>query len=720
MDNMPDQAATEGRSVKRRRVALACDACRTRKSRCDGRRPQCGMCKDLDFDCVYTAPVTATNVIVQKDYLSDLEHRVKTLEDSLGTVKTELSAVASKVNGECRSDRPVSETTPSRQKEQSADLMGTEDTVDGMGAVAFADEEDCGFFGASSNIAFLRNLSRAVVRVERTQEQITSPPVNQGSFDGGFVNERRPCSLVPPVQAHEGSRERQSSMFSLPSDDEMLPLIHRFFGDTGLLFPYIHPHAFFETYSELKGSKKVRRTWLGLLNMVLAMAKLTAVSERTPAEVCLKESAVYYTRAFDLCRGEILRGTTLEVVQCLLLMGQYLQGTHKSVQAWMIHGLTVKAAMQLGLQSKDASQSFPPLEQEIRKRTWFGCVVLDRLLSMTFGRPAAIPDCYVQLDLPTFLGSAEGFPTADLGQARDSILFFNGTITLYKQMAFIIDQLYGQNLGCGSPLPVREIVSRVLGIESQLFSWEIALPESMRRVTIQTMRDEIEIADSGQSRNNHEPFPPSLFPLKFRVILTLRYLHVQILLYRPVLAKFLDITGVSGDRVVEPAEDRLLNDIGYSSVKKCVEAAMGIIDIIHELISSLQWSRNLLGAWWYSLYYTFNAALVIIGATWVHRTSKPAAHAIANIEIYPGRAVDTLSKLDRGNRMVDRCRYYLEQLISALRLNPQQEETPSASVPNMGFPPSDLGFPSLGIEGGEFMVDDLFSSLARGADFERW
>lgn len=59
-------------------------------------------------------------------------------------------------------------------------------------------------------------------------------------------------------------------------------------------------------------------------------------------------------------------------------MGQYLQGTHKSVQAWMIHGLTVKAAMQLGLQSKDASRAFTPLEQEIRKRTWFGCVVLDR------------------------------------------------------------------------------------------------------------------------------------------------------------------------------------------------------------------------------------------------------------------------------------------------------------------------------------------------------
>jgi Fungal specific transcription factor domain len=59
-------------------------------------------------------------------------------------------------------------------------------------------------------------------------------------------------------------------------------------------------------------------------------------------------------------------------------MGQYLQGTQNPVQAWTSHGLAVKAALQLGLHSRDASRAFSPLEQEIRKRTWYGCVVLDR------------------------------------------------------------------------------------------------------------------------------------------------------------------------------------------------------------------------------------------------------------------------------------------------------------------------------------------------------
>jgi hypothetical protein len=59
-------------------------------------------------------------------------------------------------------------------------------------------------------------------------------------------------------------------------------------------------------------------------------------------------------------------------------MSQYLQGSERSIETWNIHGLAVKAAYQLGLHSSDAMQKHPAAEAEIRKRTWFGCVVLDR------------------------------------------------------------------------------------------------------------------------------------------------------------------------------------------------------------------------------------------------------------------------------------------------------------------------------------------------------
>ena len=119
------------------------------------------------------------------------------------------------------------------------------------------------------------------------------------------------------------------------------------------------------------------------------------------------------------------------LVQYLLLTGQYLQGTQRSVEAWTLHGLAVKGALQLGLHSSTPSSRFSPLDQEFRKRIWFGCVVLDRTLSMTFGRPPAIPDDYIRIPLPCSLVP----PRNDVNHALASdpkpdisVEFFNATM----------------------------------------------------------------------------------------------------------------------------------------------------------------------------------------------------------------------------------------------------------------------------------------------------
>lgn len=65
-------------------------------------------------------------------------------------------------------------------------------------------------------------------------------------------------------------------------------------------------------------------------------------------------------------------------MQYLLLASQYLQGMQKAVQTWITHGLAVKAALSIGLQSPETSNSRSAIEQEMRKRTWYGCVILDR------------------------------------------------------------------------------------------------------------------------------------------------------------------------------------------------------------------------------------------------------------------------------------------------------------------------------------------------------
>ena len=132
-------------------------------------------------------------------------------------------------------------------------------------------------------------------------------------MDGGFVNASRPPSPGLGGIDLTSQMQKETDIFALPPPHETSRLVHTYFTDTGLLFPYIYPPSFLETYRCMSENNfKVRRTWLGLLNMMLAMVKITAPSEE-PAEQRIAAADVFYKRAVSLCGKEILRGTTLEV-----------------------------------------------------------------------------------------------------------------------------------------------------------------------------------------------------------------------------------------------------------------------------------------------------------------------------------------------------------------------------------------------------------------------
>lgn len=250
-----------------------------------------------------------------------------------------------------------------------------------------------------------------------------------------------------------------------------------------------------------------------------------------------------------------------------------------------------------------------------------------------------------------------------------------GTSGLYKHLWNTLELLYGQNIGCDGPLPISETVSHIFSLEQHLFSWERLLPQPLQLISSAS----IESMPHNQISSN-----PQYLSSKFRVILTLRYLNLRVLLHRPILVKFITASR-SPDR--DPQEMKLLQQIGMSSLQLCADSAMEIIDIVYRVVSEPGWKRSLLGAWWFSLYYSmsristiedsdaynplaFNAALVLIGVGWVYRdtslTSSPMLDQANKVRQYPGRAVGALSKLDEGNRLIDRCQYYLEQFNKVL------------------------------------------------------
>jgi hypothetical protein len=98
-------------------------------------------------------------------------------------------------------------------------------------------------------------------------------------------------------------------------------------------------------------------------------------------------SYTFFRRAKSLLGLDLLESGSTPLVQVLLLMGQYLQTRDITSSCWNIIGMAIRVAQGIGLhlqpeerEEGDASncQAADQLEEEMRRRAWTGCVLLDR------------------------------------------------------------------------------------------------------------------------------------------------------------------------------------------------------------------------------------------------------------------------------------------------------------------------------------------------------
>ncbi|KAK2596585.1 hypothetical protein N8I77_013466 [Diaporthe amygdali] len=656
------------RPQKRRRIPVACGACRSKKSRCDGSRPKCSTCQTLNIECVYLAPPIATTTPVPRAFLQLVESRLSQLESDVRSLKSQQSEGGSVPDSVIvdRRGSIASHRIPNTVHEPESDeSIVTPDATDGIGSIEFTKEDDSGYYGPSSNIAFTRSIRRALSAL--LSQSLAKRSHRLGSPQRPSLDVSRPPTphKDPEQSASEVSgnytdkSQANSDCLRLPPDDEMDAIVERFFRDTGALFPFVHPKTFMDTYQRTKsiGFRRFRRSWLALLNAILAMATFTSVSSRSSATERGAKAEVFFTRAKALCLDQMLSGSSLETVQAMLLMSQYLQGTHRSVMTWNMHGIAVKAAFQLGLHSTTSLKAYTPLERETRTRTWFGCVMLDRTLSMTFGRPPAIPESYIRTPLPQPYSGTDIDPTSELSEEDTlSIHFFVSTITLYKVMWTIIDRLYDCNIACPDN-SVLSIASQILQIEHQLLEWQASLPPLLS------------LAHPAEIRNDDD------FSLarRFRVILTLRYHNIRLLAHRRIFDIYL--AGIEKGRGYD-APELMLTQVGERSKSICLQTASDLISIVNTITHSSHPKCGLLGAWWFTLYYTLNAALTIFTLALCNHANSPipgapcSAGGVADQALRGAlaEALACLPLIDKGNRMVDKCAKFLATLQQCLNL----------------------------------------------------
>jgi len=525
--------------------------------------------------------------------MSDLQNRMAVMERSLQRLNDVLKGhltpcVDNHTSGSARlSHHEVSPLADPGTDQNHTRVTGLEEPQDedaatnGM-AMTFVEENTSAFFGESSNINFTQLLLRAVGTVRHSDSSMLGASDNFSVVEGGNT------ANISHGQSHANvtaSSSLDPSITFLPTVSEMDSLLDLYFNTVGVVFPFIHEETTRKIYAEClsTGFTRVRKTWLGTLNTMFAMATMLDRDTFPSAKNRLEASEVFYRRAIGLC-GELSKHViSLEIVHYLLLVVLYCQGTQRSVQAWNIHGLLTRSAMALGLHSTVAGMHLDPVQEEYRRRTWIVIYCMDKVLSVAFGRPAGIPDEQAVNRQPS--SRLYRSPLIQENGADVPGDFLAVSFELYQIMSKCLVKLYSANVEHKDHDP-DDLTALQASMEFRktLRIWAASLPPYLALCEPQS-----EILAQYTPVN------------RLRVILTLRYHNLNILIHRPLLSTTIGhLFRTNSETANEPS---YFVQLAMAEAQECIKSAESTIEIAYAILTAGSTVKNNLGVWYFSLYY---------------------------------------------------------------------------------------------------------------------
>lgn len=230
------------------------------------------------------------------------------------------------------------------------------------------DYDHSDFFGSKSAGSFVQQIRAAIDAKVSTPSPGQSTPVISGS----------PLPQLPTMQPK--THISPSVEYVLPSRKVADTLLDVYWNAVHPLYPFLGRRQFQRMYEGIwagEPSESDESLMMCTLNVVFALA--SQFSDNLAPKERESSARKYFDRAQDLLFLDLWDIGSLQLVQCLLLMGQYSQSTNSPHQAWMVIGLTVRIAEGLGLHLPETSVRIDDVHQrELVRRLWHGCVVMDR------------------------------------------------------------------------------------------------------------------------------------------------------------------------------------------------------------------------------------------------------------------------------------------------------------------------------------------------------
>ncbi|CAI6335081.1 unnamed protein product [Periconia digitata] len=432
--------STDAIDYPRRRATIACEICRSRKSRCDGTRPKCRLCTELNAECVYREPgikLDAGDKLI-------LEH----LNRIEGLLQSNMS------NGLSLSTHSpaASNSTSDDFLARSTGILGMVQPINGIGT----------WTSTSSNISTMpKTHTTAALNL------LQSPMIRE------LVS--RPYDPKILLQL-EMSREPLSLGTSLGLDlSNTGTYVQAFFERVNVFYACLNPYTWTSYYQTAlsRGFREGAESCIVLLVLALGHAGSMGSISQQPADKD-PPGLAYFAAAWALLPSLMTRNNML-AAQCQILAAAYLVYLARPVEAWNVLS---SASMKLQL-LLSAPGRVSPAEEELSKRVYWNAIMIESDLLAELDLPHSGIEAYEDsFTLPT---GFEDMGTEPVG--RDELWYFLAEIALRRLLNRVSSMLYQRtsNLSKSPTLAsVAQLDPLVLELDYQLNQWYAGLPPAMQ------------------------------------------------------------------------------------------------------------------------------------------------------------------------------------------------------------------------------------------------
>lgn len=215
-------------------------------------------------------------------------------------------------------------------------------------------------------------------------ERTTSMPV----FTAGTIATGGTPLNTRSQKQHLGDNERALQLYCNDSYLHYVPqrlvattLVDRYFMAVHPAWPFLVEDSTRRRLDAIWSSDEPPNPiWMAQLNMIFALACLFYDLEgEAPLKNIHNAGEDFYLRGYGMVIAHAFQTQDVTLLQTMLLVVQYQQGTLRSKECWLTLGHATRTALGLGFHKQTFnSESLTCLDVEVRRRLWWGCFCFER------------------------------------------------------------------------------------------------------------------------------------------------------------------------------------------------------------------------------------------------------------------------------------------------------------------------------------------------------